>query len=97
MTAPNNPPSQPLSEQTEVQSQHRVNKSMTVPGADGLRFHADRRMAVQRGSKGVHVVAYACHRRRPLFTRRTLWGSRRSFEPAARCGLECHHGDQPRG
>lgn len=32
MTAPNNPPSQPLSEQTEVQSQHRVNKSMTALG-----------------------------------------------------------------
>ena len=36
MTAPNNPPSQPLSEQTEVQSQHRVNKSMTALGITGL-------------------------------------------------------------
>ena len=32
---------------------------MPVPGADGLRFHADRRMAVQRESESVHVVAYA--------------------------------------
>lgn len=36
MTAPNNHPSQPLSEQTEVQSQHRVNKSMTALGITGL-------------------------------------------------------------
>lgn len=70
---------------------------MPVPGADGLRFHADRRMAVQRGSESVHVVAYARRRRRLVLQRRTVCGSRRSLEPAARCGLERHHGDQPRG
>ena len=36
MTAPNTTPPQPLSEQTEVQSQHRVNKSMTALGITGF-------------------------------------------------------------
>ena len=50
----------------------RGEEDYPCPGADGLRFHADRRLAVQRGCEGVHVVAYARRRRRPVLQRRTV-------------------------
>lgn len=42
------------------------------PEPTAYDFHADRRMAVQRGSESVHVVAYARRRRRLVLQRRTV-------------------------